>query len=112
MLATLSRLIDESRIGGYGLPGVAPDTLRAAHGWSTPATSLAWVLSRNPHLIPIPGPRCAAHLTQFGQATDITLTPADLTRIDRILPPATATATTSSWQSSGIADAYPAWLRS
>jgi aryl-alcohol dehydrogenase-like predicted oxidoreductase len=58
----------------------------AARGWSTPATSLAWVLSRGPHLIPIPGTRSADHLRQFARATDITLGPDDLAQIDRILP--------------------------
>ena len=59
----------------------------AARGWSTPATALAWVLSRGPHLIPIPGTRSAAHLTQFAEGAEITLTADDLAEIDRILPP-------------------------
>lgn len=173
VIGTLSRLMDEGKIGGYGLSEVAPETLRTAHaqlpcmavqneyslwtrqpelgliqccaalgvafvpfsplargmlgdtaiprptdgfrdtnprfvepnfttnthrinafrafcaarGWSTPATALAWVLSRGPHLIPIPGTRSAAHLTQFARACDITLTPDDLIEIDRLLPP-------------------------
>ena len=37
----------------------------AQRGWSTPATALAWILSRGPHLIPIPGTRTAAHLAQL-----------------------------------------------
>lgn len=172
VIGTLSRLIDEGKIGGYGMSEVAPDTLRAAHallpctavqneyslwtrqpergliqtcaalgvafvpfsplargmlgnapialptdgfrstnprfternftanilrinefraicaapGWSTPATALAWVLSRGPHLIPIPGTRSAADLGQFAQGADITLSPADLAESDRILP--------------------------
>jgi aryl-alcohol dehydrogenase-like predicted oxidoreductase len=58
----------------------------AARGWSTPATALAWVLSRGPHLIPIPGTRSAAHLRQFAQGADIVLTAEDLAEINRILP--------------------------
>ena len=58
----------------------------AARGWSTPATAQAWVLSRGLHLIPIPGTRSAAHLTQFAQSSAITLSPVDLAEIDRILP--------------------------
>ncbi len=172
VIGTLSRLIEEGKIGGYGLSEVAPYTLRAAHaicpcravqneyslwtrqpelgliqecarlnvafvpfsplargmlgdtalpmpkdgfrggnprfmepnfsantarindfrtwcaarGWSTPATALAWVLSRGPHLIPIPGTRHAAHLRQWSQANDIQLTASDLTEIESILP--------------------------
>ena len=172
VIGTLSRLIEEGKIGGYGLSEVAPYTLRAAHaihpcravqneyslwtrqpelgliqdcarlgvafvpfsplargmlgdtalpqptdgfraanprftepnfsantqkingfrafcaarGWSVPATALAWVLSRGPHLIPIPGTRHAAHLRQWAQAVQISLSPEDLAEIERILP--------------------------
>jgi aryl-alcohol dehydrogenase-like predicted oxidoreductase len=58
----------------------------AARGWSTPATALAWVLSRGPHLIPIPGTRSAAHLRQFAQGAEIVLTAEDHAEINRILP--------------------------
>lgn len=173
VIGTLSRLIEEGKIGGYGLSEVAPETLRRAHaihpctavqneyslwsrqpelgliqacaalgvafvpfsplargmfsdtalpqptdpfrsalprfiepnftansqrigafrafcharGWSVPVTALAWVLSRGPHLIPIPGTRHAAHVTQFAQAADVVLSPDDLSEIDRLLPP-------------------------
>jgi aryl-alcohol dehydrogenase-like predicted oxidoreductase len=172
VIGTLARLVEEGKIGGYGLSEIAPYTLRAAHaihpctavqneyslwtrqpelgliqecarlgvafvpfsplargmlgdtplpqptdafrsslprfiepnfsantgkinafrawcqarGWSTPATALAWVLSRGPHLIPIPGTRFAANLRQWAQADDIALTPEDLADIERILP--------------------------
>lgn len=173
VIGTLSRLIAEGKIGGYGLSEVAPETLRRAHaihpctavqneyslwsrqpelgliqacaalgvafvpfsplargmlgdtplpqptdafrsamprfiepnfsaniqrigafrafcqarGWSTPATALAWVLSRGPHLIPIPGTRHASHIAQCAQAADLVLSAADLAEIDRLLPP-------------------------
>ena len=172
-IGTLSRLIEEGKIGGYGLSEVAPETLRRAHaihpctavqneyslwsrqpelgliracadlgvafvpfsplargmlgdtplprptdafrstmprfiepnftantnrinafrafcrlrGWSTPATALAWVLSRGPHLIPIPGTRHAAHATAWARAPEMRLSPEDLAEIDRLLPP-------------------------
>lgn len=172
VIGTLSRMIEEGRIGGYGLSEIAPYTLRAAHaiypctavqneyslwtrqaelgviqecarlgvafvpfsplargmlgdtplpqptdgfrganprfiepnfsantrkidafrafcrlrGWSTSATALAWVLTRGPHLIPIPGTRTAANLRQWAQADQIDLAADDLTEIERILP--------------------------
>ena len=58
----------------------------AARGWSTPATALSWVLSRGPHVIPIPGTRSAAHLRQFALGAEIVLTPDDHAEINRILP--------------------------
>ena len=58
----------------------------AARGWSTPATALSWVLSRGPHVIPIPGTRSAAHLRQFALGAAIVLTPEDHAEINRILP--------------------------
>lgn len=173
VIGSLSRLIEEGKIGGYGMSEVAPDTLRRAHaihpcmaiqneyslwtrlpelgmiqacqmlgvafipfsplargmlgnnpitlptdgfrntnprftepnftantlkinefrtfcaarGWSTPATAIAWVLSKGDHLIPIPGTRSAANLRQFAQGAHITLTPEDHAEINRILPP-------------------------
>jgi aryl-alcohol dehydrogenase-like predicted oxidoreductase len=61
-------------------------TFCAQRGWSTPATALAWVLSRGPHLIPIPGTRSAAHLRQFAKGAQIALTAEDHAEINRILP--------------------------
>jgi aryl-alcohol dehydrogenase-like predicted oxidoreductase len=58
----------------------------AERGWPTPAAALAWVLSRGPHLIPIPGTRSATHLRQFAQGAEIALSPEDHAEIDRILP--------------------------
>lgn len=172
VIGTLSRLIEEGKIGGYGLSEIAPETLRLAHaihptravqneyslwtrqpelgliqecgrlgvafipfsplargmlgdqplalpsdgfrslnprftepnfsansrridafrsfcaarGWSTPATALAWILAKGPHLIPIPGTRSAGHLRQWTQATEINLSQSDLAEIERLLP--------------------------
>ncbi len=59
----------------------------ASRGYSTPATAIAWVLSRGEHLIPIPGTRSASHLRQLAVGAEITLTSEDHAEIDRILPP-------------------------
>ena len=59
----------------------------AERGWSTPATALAWVLSKGDHVIPIPGTRSAQNLRDFARGAALSLTPGDLTEIDTILPP-------------------------
>lgn len=58
----------------------------AARGWSTAATSIAWVLARGEHILPIPGTRSAAHLAELAEAEDIALDAADLAEIARLLP--------------------------
>lgn len=52
-------------------------------GWTVAGTALAWVLAQGDHLVPIPGTRTAAHLAEW---LDVTLTPEDIARIERILP--------------------------
>ena len=59
----------------------------ASRGWTTAAVALAWLLSRGPHLVPIPGTRSAAHLDEWVQAADLVLSAQDLAEIDRLLPP-------------------------
>ncbi|MFN4130190.1 MAG: aldo/keto reductase, partial [Paracoccaceae bacterium] len=60
--------------------------LAADMGHNPAGLALAWCLHRGDHLIPIPGTRTAAHLAAWAQAPDITLTAADLARIETILP--------------------------
>jgi aryl-alcohol dehydrogenase-like predicted oxidoreductase len=57
-----------------------------ARGWSTAATAVAWTLAQGDHILPIPGTRTAANLTDLVSAQDITLTPDLLAEIDTILP--------------------------
>lgn len=59
----------------------------AAKGVTTSALALAWVLDQGDHLIPIPGTRTAAHLSEWIGADSLVLTDADRVEIDRILPP-------------------------
>lgn len=61
-------------------------TFAQSRGWTTSATALAWLLHRGPHMIPIPATRTAAHLAEWQNACDITLTSADMDEIERILP--------------------------
>jgi aryl-alcohol dehydrogenase-like predicted oxidoreductase len=53
-----------------------------------PATmAIAWLLQQGDHIIPIPGTRSLKHLEQNAAAADIALSNAQLTEIDRIMPP-------------------------
>jgi aryl-alcohol dehydrogenase-like predicted oxidoreductase len=53
---------------------------------SPAALAIAWVLAQGDHVIPIPGTRTAAHLTDWVGASEIVLTDADHAAIARILP--------------------------
>ncbi len=48
--------------------------------------SLAWLLARKDYIVPIPGSRNADRVAQNIAAADITLTAADLDRIQQIAP--------------------------
>ncbi len=54
----------------------------------TSAASLAnaWLLSRGPHVIPIPGTRSVDHLQECIAGRELDLTNADLERIEEVLP--------------------------
>lgn len=55
-------------------------------GWTCAAAALAWILDQGDHLVPIPGTRTAAHLEEWGAATEITFSDKDRNDIKRILP--------------------------
>lgn len=55
-------------------------------GHTPAALSLAWMLDRWPHVLPIPGTRSAAHLAEWITAASITLSDTDRAEIDRLLP--------------------------
>ena len=60
----------------------------AADKGCTPAQlALAWVLSRDPHIVPIPGTRRRATLDENLDAADLRLSPADLAAIEAVFPP-------------------------
>jgi len=60
--------------------------LATAKGVTLPALALAWILSRNDTMVPIPGTRTAEHMRDWLPALDMTLTKNDLAQIDRIAP--------------------------
>jgi aryl-alcohol dehydrogenase-like predicted oxidoreductase len=60
----------------------------------TPAQlALAWVLAQGNDIVPIPGTKRRKYLEQNVGALDVPLTPEDLERIDRIIPPGAAAGT-------------------
>jgi len=58
----------------------------AAKKGATPSqVSLAWLLAKGPHIVPIPGTRIEPHLLENLGATRLRLTPADVLEIDTML---------------------------
>ena len=57
-----------------------------SRGVSPAALAIAWLLHRGPHIIPIPGTRTAEHLAECAEASTITLSTADMAKIEAILP--------------------------
>lgn len=72
----------------HNLRAVAAYDALAAEINCTPAQlSLAWVLSRAGHVVPIPGTRSIAHLEENVGAIRVTITPEIAARIDAIFAP-------------------------
>lgn len=53
--------------------------------------ALAWLLARGPEVVPIPGTKSRARLEENLGAARVTLTLADVERLDAVLPPGAAT---------------------
>ena len=62
-----------AEVGAFG-------EIATAHGVSPQQVVLAWELSLGEHVIPIPGARRAASITDSAQAPDLELTPDELAR--------------------------------
>jgi aryl-alcohol dehydrogenase-like predicted oxidoreductase len=60
--------------------------LAADMATSAAALAIAWLLTRSPDVIPIPGTRSPGNLRELVAGTELKLTPEDLTRIDAVLP--------------------------
>jgi len=59
-------------------------------GCTTAQLALAWVLAQGDDIVPIPGTKRVRYLNENIGALDINLSPEDLDRLDRILPPGAA----------------------
>ncbi len=60
--------------------------LAAEMGTSAASLANAWLLSRGPHVIPIPGTRSVDHFQECIAGRELDLTNADLERIEEVLP--------------------------
>jgi aryl-alcohol dehydrogenase-like predicted oxidoreductase len=60
--------------------------LAHAKGATVSQLALAWILAQGQDIVPIPGTRSAARVAENTAADDLTLAPADLDEIARILP--------------------------
>ncbi len=60
--------------------------LAAEMGTSAAALANAWLLTRGPHVIPIPGTRSVSHLRECVSGADLKLSDSDLQRIEATLP--------------------------
>ena len=61
-------------------------SLAAEMGTTAAGLANAWLLARGPHVIPIPGTRSVNHLRECISGADLTLTEADLEKIETALP--------------------------
>ena len=59
-------------------------------GCTSAQLALAWVLAQGDDIVPIPGTKRRRYLEENVGALDVKLTPEDLERIDRIIPPGAA----------------------
>ncbi len=62
-------------------------SIAAAHGATPAQVALAWVLSRGPQVIPIPGMKRRRHLESNLAAIDLPLTPGQLAHLDSTFAP-------------------------
>ena len=60
------------------------DALAKEKGCTQAQIALAWVLSRGPHVIPIPGSRRRVHLEENARAVEVTLTETDCARLETV----------------------------
>lgn len=60
----------------------------AARGLSSAQIALAWLLNKQPNVIPIPGTRRIAYLESNVQAADVVLTAEDVAELDALFDPA------------------------
>ncbi|WP_375271271.1 aldo/keto reductase [Sphingomonas sp.] len=68
----------------------AIEEMAQAKGCTPAQLALSWVLAQGPDIVPIPGTKRRTYLDDNLGALDVTLSDADLRRIDEVLPPGAA----------------------
>lgn len=58
-----------------------------ARGLANAQVALAWLLAKQPHVIPIPGTRRIAYLEQNAAAADVPLSAAEIAELDALFDP-------------------------
>ena len=66
------------------------ETIAGEKGCTPAQLALAWVLAQGDSIVPIPGTKRRRYLEENLGALEVKLTPEDLERIDRIIPPGAA----------------------
>jgi aryl-alcohol dehydrogenase-like predicted oxidoreductase len=75
------RVSPENRAANAALAQVVAE-VATEHDASPSQVALAWLLSRRPWIVPIPGTKRVRYIEDNAKAPDLTLTPADLDRLD------------------------------
>jgi aryl-alcohol dehydrogenase-like predicted oxidoreductase len=71
-----------SAAGGLGERHSAFAEIAASHGVSPQRVSLAWMLAKSPHVIPIPGSSRPETIRDSAQAPELQLTSEEMARLD------------------------------
>ena len=66
------------------------NSIASGKGCAPAQLALAWVLAQGNDIVPIPGTKKRKYLEENVRALDVSLEPADLARIDRVIPPGAA----------------------
>jgi aryl-alcohol dehydrogenase-like predicted oxidoreductase len=69
------------------------EAMARARGCTPAQLALAWVLARGDDVVPIPGTKRRRYLDENLAALELKLSPEDLARIDRVIPPGAAAGT-------------------
>jgi aryl-alcohol dehydrogenase-like predicted oxidoreductase len=82
---TLPRFQGENLDRNLALVGAVRE-IAEAHGATPGQVALAWLLAQGEDVVPIPGTKRVRYLEENAGALDVTLTPADVARLDGLRP--------------------------
>jgi len=90
--AHLPRFAGDNRERNLRLVGTL-QTLAVEKGVTASQLAIAWVLSKGPHLVPVVGARTRAQLAESLGALEVSLSSADVTRLEAAVPPSAVAGT-------------------